>query len=288
MAPRRPPTPPDPRPPASPDSGPPASPESGPPASPDPCPPASPDSRPPIPRQSLLPAPAADLLLRARDELLAALAPPACAACGEPLSRAHDLLCGRCRAALPWLPRPCCPRCALPAPCDPCPACGAAYAAAWAPLAHDGPARQLVAALKFRGRLPLARLMAAQIAAGLPAPLLAGATIVPAPLHPHRRRRRGFDQAALIAAALARASGRPLAPCLRRGGPPTRQLGAARATRVARGRLTISADGPVPRTVLLVDDVHTTGATFDACARALRRAGAERVAAVSYARALRR
>ncbi len=266
MAPRRPPTAPDPRPPATHAQA-----------------PAAPHPRPSAARER-----AADLLLRARDELLAALVPPACAACRAPLPRAHDLLCRRCRAALPWLPRPCCPRCALPLPCEPCPAARAAFAAAWAPLAHDGPARELVAALKFHGRLPLARLMAAQLAAGLPPALLAGATLVPVPLHPRRRRRRGFDQAQLIAAALARACDRPLAPCLRRGGEATRQLGAARATRLARGRLSVAAVAPVPRVALLVDDVHTTGATFEACARALRAAGAERVGAVAYARALRR
>ncbi|MDO8186705.1 hypothetical protein Q7L71_14010, partial [Conexibacter sp. CPCC 205706] len=117
---------------------------------------------------------------------------------------------------------------------------------------------------------------------------LDGAALVPAPLHPRRRRRRGFDQAGLTAAALARASGRPLAPCLRRGGAATRQLGAGRADRLARGRLAISVAGPAPRVALLVDDVHTTGATFEACAQALRAAGSERVGAVAYARALHR
>jgi predicted amidophosphoribosyltransferase len=195
-----------------------------------------------------------------------------------------------CRRALPWLPGPRCPRCGLPAPCGArCPARDAAFAQAWAPLAHDGPARALVAALKFRGALPVAQLMAAQIAAGAPPGLLHGAALVPVPLHPSRRRDRGFDQAALITRALARRSGLPLVACLRRRGRPTRQLGADRdARRDAAQRQRLHATGAVPPHVLLVDDVHTTGATFDACARALRAAGARRVAAIAYARTLSR
>ncbi|MDW5598780.1 ComF family protein, partial [Conexibacter stalactiti] len=243
---------------------------------------------PPVAREPRRP-PVADLLLRARDELLAALAPPACAACRTPLTAAHAVICDACRAQLPWLPRERCPRCALPRPCgERCPAHDAAFAAAWAPLAHDGPARALVAALKFRGALPLAELMAAQIAAGAPAELLREVALVPVPLHPARHRRRGFDQAARIAEALARRLALPVASCLRRAGPATRQLGASRATRLAAGRLTLRVAGPVPPRVLLVDDVHTTGATFEACARALRAAGAEHVAAVAYARTLAR
>ncbi|HEX4804564.1 MAG TPA: hypothetical protein VFU94_01580, partial [Conexibacter sp.] len=198
-------------------------------------------------------------------------------------------LCVACRRTLPWLPHPRCARCGLPAPCGAhgCPARAAAFERAWAPLAHEGPARQLVAALKFRGALPVARLMAAQIAATAPRELLAGAALVPVPLHPARRRARGFDQAALLAAALAARTGLPVAPCLRRGGEPTRQLGASRAVRqgaAARQRLRVR--GPVPERALLVDDVHTTGATLDACARALRVAGARRVGAIAYCRTL--
>ncbi len=232
-----------------------------------------------------LPA-APDLLLRLRAELLAALAPPACLACRTPLTDAGAPLCLACRRALPWLGR-CCPRCALPQPCRACPARDAAYARAWSPLSHDGPARALVSALKFRGALPVADLMAAQLLASAPAGLLDGA-LVPVPLHPARARARGFDQAASIAAALSRRSGLALAPCLRRGGRATRQLGAGRADRLARGRIAIHVAGPPPRHAVLVDDVHTTGATFAVCAAALRAAGSERVVALSYARALRR
>jgi predicted amidophosphoribosyltransferase len=223
-------------------------------------------------------------------ELTAALVPPVCLACRASLTGANAQLCVSCRRALPWLAEPRCPRCALPAPCGRrCPARSAAFERAWAPLAHDGPARALVAALKFRGALPVAQLMAAQIAASAPRELLANAVLVPVPLHPARRRARGFDQGTLIAAALARRGGLPVVACLRRGGRPTRQLGADRTTRrAAAERQQLRTCGPVPEHVLLVDDVHTTGATFDACAHALRAAGAQRVTAVAYARTLPR
>jgi len=230
------------------------------------------------------------MLDRLRAELTAALAPPACLACRAPLRDAAAELCVGCRRAMPWLADPRCARCGLPAPCGVrCPARDAAFERAWAPLAHDGPARALVAALKFRGALPVARLMAAQIVASAPRELLRGATLVPVPLHPARRRARGFDQAALIAAALGARSGLPVAACLRRRGQPTRQLGADRAARrAAAERQLLCACGPVPAHAVLLDDVCTTGATFDACAGALRAAGAERVAAVAYARTLPR
>src|SRR5262245_52837709 len=102
-------------------------------------------------------------------ELLAVLAPPACAACGEPLPRAELLVCAHCLQELPWLRGWRCPRCALPRhSARGCPARASAFAGAWAPLAYEGTARALVAALKFRGALGLAGLMAAQLAANLP------------------------------------------------------------------------------------------------------------------------
>jgi predicted amidophosphoribosyltransferase len=171
-------------------------------------------------------------------------------------------------------------------PCAPCPARRAAWTRAWAPLAHDGPARALVGALKFRGRLAAADVMAAQVAANAPPALLRDATLVPVPAHPARRRSRGFDQAALLAGALGTRTGRSVAACLERTDEGARQLGAGRARRQAGGRLEVRCRGPAPAAVALIDDVHTTGATLDACARALRRGGARRVVAITYTRAL--
>jgi predicted amidophosphoribosyltransferase len=143
-------------------------------------------------------------------------------------------------------------------------------------------------ALKFAAARPLARVMAAQIAAAAPSRLLAaaGTVLVPVPPHPRRRRARGFDPAELIAVALARRTDLPLQRALRRGGAPTHQLGASRTARRDAANLHFGARGAAPPRVVLVDDVHTTGATLDACAHALRDAGSEHIAAITWARTL--
>ena len=219
-------------------------------------------------------------------ELVALAVPPACVSCREPVARADELLCAECLRALPWLRGPRCLRCGLPRHRHGgCPAARAAFGRSWAPMAYQGPARGLVQALKFRGAFPVAGVMAAQIAATLPADLRAG-VLIPVPPQRARLRARGFDPAGVLARALSGRLGLPLAPVLARHDRAARQTRAGRGARREAGRIAIAAAAAPPGRLVLVDDVHTTGATLDACARALIAAGAREIAALTYARTL--
>lgn len=207
--------------------------------------------------------------MKPRDALLTALVPALCAACGRGC-RPEAVLCNRCGRRL--------------AEAAPLAGHGApGLDRAWSSAAHEGVARELVSALKFRRLLPVSGAMAERIEWLAPGSLLSG-TVVPVPTARLRSLGRGFDPAGEIAAALAARADLPLSACLRRTGFG-RQVGRRRAERVGSPPH-VELRGEAPRSVLLVDDVLTTGATLAACARALRGGGAVRVAAITFTRRL--
>ena len=227
-------------------------------------------------------------------ELLALVFPPACAACGE-LLEPEAPLCPLCTLATEPVPLPGCPRCGepveRPGTCARCRRGPPPFVSAHAPFVHTGPLARAIHRFKYEGQsalaLPLGRALAAGSGPWL-GRLQRRPTLVPIPLHRGRLLRRGYDQAALLTRALARATGLP--PCstlLRRTRATRRQVGLTEAERIENVHGAFAVNGPLPGgPVVLVDDVFTTGATARAAAAVLREAGARGVYVLTLARAV--
>jgi ComF family protein len=221
--------------------------------------------------------------------LLELVYPPRCAACGEGV--ASEPFCGVCGEAVEPVPAGC-GRCGMPGPDPLCGACRAdppGFDAVRAGGLFGGPLAEAIHAFKYGGRPALARPLGAWLARA--APLPPGAVIVSVPLARRRRIERGYDQASLLADALARAAGareRRLRGALMRTRETAPQVGKSRAERcrnVAGAFRAVRVAEIAGREVVLVDDVVTTGATADAAARALLAAGARTVEVIALARA---
>jgi ComF family protein len=213
--------------------------------------------------------------------------PPSCALCDA----GGALLCDTCAAALPRADGMRCDRCWMPvhrpSTCRHCIDAPPAFTSLRAVCVMDEGARRLAHELKYEGLTsladPMAQLMASDGA------LAAAGLIVPVPLHPRRERSRGYNQAHELAKRLGHAAGidadvramrrtrdtEPLAKTMRR----------EERRAIVEGAFAARPDRVDGRRVLLVDDVVTTGATLDACARALLEAGAAEVRCLTWARA---
>lgn len=232
----------------------------------------------------------------AADALLAVVVSPACAACGTLLERPLDgPVCEQCWQSILPLTPPLCHRCGDPLPtwravstmCEICPRCrrGSRFVdRACAVGEYDGALRAIVHALKYERRRTLARPLG-ELMRMRGADLLDGvAFAVPVPLHASRRRQRGFNQAADLAGYL----GCPIVHGLERvrATPTQTSLPASQRHRNVRNAFSATRKANALRgaVVLLVDDVSTTGATLEACARALKAADVREVRALTAAR----
>lgn len=230
---------------------------------------------------------------------------PVCIGCRDPIptSATERLVCRLCWARIRAIPGPSCERCWTPAVdgsavdgrgCRECESVPPSVRVVRSAFVFDGTARALVHALKYRGWEAAAEPMARRMASlPLPSDVLAEArVVVPVPTSPARLRERGYNQAALLAAAFARQTGRALDSELlvrSRGSNTQTSLHPSERRANVAGAFTVRPEGRARargRHLLLVDDVWTTGATAAACAAALVAAGARTVSVVTFARAL--
>lgn len=218
-------------------------------------------------------------IYRTTIQALARLLPQDCHVCG--LASGDRLICAACEAGLPHLAGPLCPVCALPVPenaiCGACQASPPNFDATTAAFRYAFPVEHVVQELKYRHRLPLAGWLADALASRIPSGRVDW--LMPLPLSAQRMKERGFNQAQEIARPLARQLGLPLVSdaCVRvRDCAPQANLPwKARQANIRHAfECRIDLTG---RTVAVVDDVMTTGATLNEFARVLKQHGAARV-----------
>lgn len=230
--------------------------------------------------------------------------PTPCHVCRQPLALDHvSGLCGRCWGALERMPAEGCARCGWPFPgpagtggaerplCQRCRETRDHFRTARAALRYrdEGIARAAILLAKHGGRLSLLRHLAGVLAEDAPRRLCLADWdgLVPVPLHWTRRWQRGFNQAEVLARAVGRRHGIPVlrrALVRMRATPPQQGDVTARRRNVGDAFVVASPARVAGRRLLLVDDVFTTGATADACARVLLRAGAADVGVLTLAR----
>jgi ComF family protein len=227
------------------------------------------------------------------------LLPPRCLVCGSEIDDPHGL-CAGCWAELRLLAPPWCRCCGFPLPfaspdaplCAGCARESPALDRARAALRYDAPAGRMILALKRGGRLDGLPLFARWMVAAGEELLPEADLILPVPLHRWRLLRRGFNQSALLAQRIARLSERPWAPgVLVRSRATASQQGLSaneRQQNIKASAFAVRAPERIEGArILLIDDVHTTGATLGACATVLRRGGASAVDALTLARVVR-
>ena len=222
--------------------------------------------------------------------------PPLCAACREPVEGKG--LCAACWSKLSFITRPYCERLGIPFAYDPGPgilsmeaiADPPAYNRARAAVRFDDVSRALVHNLKYGDRLDLAPMMGRWMSHAGRELLAEADALVPVPLHWRRLWARRFNQSAMLATRISAESGVPVATfALKRVRATAQQVGLTRTQRSAnvQGAFRVPDEGKAAvagRKLVVIDDVLTSGATVEGCARALLRAGAANVDVLVFAR----
>lgn len=237
------------------------------------------------------------MLARTLKLVLDTILPPRCLGCNEQVGE-QGALCSECWSELKFLGSPCCATCGQPfaytigegAKCAACMAKTPHYDAARAVFRYDDASRKLITGFKYADRTHGAASYANWLARAGSELIAKSDVIAPVPLHWRRLFSRRYNQAALLSAALAKQAGLPHIPDLMhrvKHTPPQASLSRNARKKNVRGAFAIAEKNKAEvkdRRVLLIDDVTTTGATIEACARALKKVGASEVFVLTLAK----
>lgn len=217
-----------------------------------------------------------------------AVFPPRCAVCGMILPFGEEMICRKCAADLPYVGSTYCLKCGKPIDsfereyCSDCETHPHRYEEGRAALLYEKGARRAIDRLKFYNRresVPFFGVCLSMLAAEY-FPRWKPDCLVPVPMHPKKRAERGFDQAALLAEELGRRTGVEVREDLlvrQRYTGASKKLGRASRRKNLRGVFEVNKDADIPFSVVLIDDIYTTGTTMDEAGLTLQRAGAEHV-----------
>ena len=214
--------------------------------------------------------------------------PYRCPVCEKILRAEEGLVCGKCAAALPWVKEPRCMKCGRPVAdetqeyCAACEGRERLFHRGMSALAYEGDFRKSVLRMKFHNQRVYIPFFAACMAAGCSRELYAvqPEVLLPVPMHERKKRERGFDQCALLALELSKQTGIPVQTgnlIRKRYTQPQKGLNARQRHENLHGAFLVRSPEALPASVMLIDDIYTTGATIDECCRVLRQAGVREI-----------
>ena len=229
------------------------------------------------------------------------LLPPQCHCCEKFLEEGQQGICPDCLSKIRWIEPPLCTLCGVPFlsreienhPCGACLTRGKYFTMARAVGYYEGPLREAIHRWKYEEKSYLTLFFGEKLAEGFcrywdPQSF---DLIIPVPLHSKRLRKRGFNQALLLVKELSRRTQIPYSKRLlqkRILTPPQVNLSGGEREKGVRGSFHIQRDEEIEgKSILLVDDVYTTGATVNECSKVLLKAGAERVDVLTIAHAIK-
>jgi len=218
--------------------------------------------------------------------------PKQCVGCGK----VGDFFCLSCRGKLPWLIPPICPKCGKPQ------VSGIVCSSCWqrqteidgirSPFLFDGPMRKAIHQLKYQNLKAISSCLAAFLADYLASNALPGEVLVPVPLHPKKLKQRGYNQSCLLARELSKLIKLPvIEDCLMRvkqAQPQVKAVNVKERQENVADAFTSCDEELADKQIILIDDVRTSGATLESCAKALKNKGAISVWGLTVASEIQR